>query len=100
MDKLIKMFRESSLFVRALLILPIILMAAFYGIPALLNREESKRKKVDKKDQGLDKEISKAKKESSVHEGEVSRLEKEKAEQLETLNREDPISFHNKRKKK
>ena len=85
---------------KALLILPIILITMFYGFPELLNREAGKRKKVDSKDAELDKEFDKAEQESAVHEGEVSRLGKEKSEQLDKLKNDDPAGFHNRRKKK
>lgn len=100
MEKLIKKFNESSLLVKALLLVPIIFVACFYGLPDLFNGEERKRKKVDSKDAELDKKIDKTEQESASHQGEVSRLEKEKSEQLESLKRDDPAGFHNRRKKK
>lgn len=85
---------------KALLILPIILAACFYGLPELMKSNEKKRKKTDSLDEKLDSDIDKAERESASHEGEVARLEKEKVEQLESLDREDPAAFHNKRKNK
>ena len=100
MEKLIKKFNESSLLVKTLLLVPIILLACFYGLPDLFNGEERKRKKVDSKDAELDKKIDKTEQESASHKGEVSRLEKEKSEQLDNLENEDPAAFHNRRNNK
>lgn len=83
---------------KVLLIVPFVLVALFYGLPTLLNGEAGKRKKVDSKDEELDKAIGKADRDSAVHEGEVSRLNKEKKEKLDDVKKEDPVSFHNKRK--
>jgi hypothetical protein len=100
METLIKKYKESSLLMRILLVLPIAVLVMFYGLPAIFDNETKKRKKVDNKDKQLAKDIAKAEKESSSREGEISRLEKEKAEQLGNLENEDPAAFHNRRKKK
>ena len=93
------MFEESSLLVKALLILPIVFLALFFGMPELFSGDERRRKKTDDKDDELDKKKDKAEIKAAGHQGEINRLEKEKQEKLGNLKNEDPAAFHNRRKK-
>lgn len=101
MGKLIQKYTETSSFwVKFLLIFPIALLAIVYGIPQFLQSNKKKRDQTDSKDKSLGSQINKVEKESSRHEGEVSRLKKEKQDALEKSEGEDAASFHNRRKDK
>jgi hypothetical protein len=99
METLITKYKGSSLPVKVLLLVPFLVLAMLYGLPYILSREAHRRKKVDDKDKKIAKDLERSLAETFRHVGEVSRLEKEKAEQVNSIDREDPASFHNRRKK-
>lgn len=97
-------FSQMSLLqkIMAIILLPLtiiaLLMKAKNAIDNLI--EDRKRKQVDQKDQELQAKIEQTEKQVSKEEGKLESLQEAKQEAVKESESQDPVSFHNLRKKK
>lgn len=86
----------------AIILLPLtligLLLKAKSAIDGLL--EDGKRKQVDQKDKELQSKIDQAERQAAKEQGRLEALQEAKKEAVKASESDDPVSFHNSRKKK
>lgn len=88
--------------IMAVVLFPITIIGLILKLKGAIDSfsEDSKRKQVDDKSKDLDEKISETSKKISKEEGKLEALEEAKDKAVDAADQQDPVSFHNSRKKK
>jgi hypothetical protein len=92
-----KLIRKLAL----LIVAPLALIAFILNIKSMIQNalHSSGRKETDEKHEEMKEKMKDLELQAAKHEGRMEELERKKQEAIEKADQEDPLSFHNRRKK-